>query len=63
MPFLLKAYHDDHILTAQTETAQQAFAKAVEWKVLFKFTDISISAGIKSYSIVEFSSLIENASG
>ena len=38
MPFSLSVSHDDHILRA-----------AVEWKVVFKFTDIFISDGIKLF--------------
>jgi len=58
MPFSAKAYTDDHILTVETETAKEAFPKAVEWHVVERFTDVSISDGIKSYSIDEFSSMM-----
>ena len=54
-----EAYHDDHILTAETKTEKEALAKAVEWYVVHKFIDISISDGSQSYSIAEFSSMIE----
>jgi len=60
MPFSVKSYVDDHVLTVTTETAQEAFAKAVEWHVAERLTDISISDGIKSYSIDEFSLVIAN---
>jgi hypothetical protein len=58
MPFSVKACLDEHYLTAETETAKEAFAKAVEWHVVERLTDVSISDGIKSYSIDEFSSKI-----
>ena len=51
MPFSVSAYVDDHRVSATTETAKEAFAKAVEWHVVDGFTNISISDGIKSYSI------------
>lgn len=56
MPFLVKAYVDGHSLTAIAEAAKDAFAKAIEWHVAKTLTDVSISDGVKSYSIVEFSS-------
>ena len=58
MSFVVKAYVDDHVLSVTTETAKEAFAKAVEWQVVEKFTDISISDGTKSPSIAEFSSVL-----
>ena len=33
MPFSVNAYADDHRLTVTTETAKEAFAKAVDWHV------------------------------
>ena len=45
-----------HTLTLIAETAKEAFAKAVEWRVIDRFTDVTISDGIKNYSIAEFSS-------
>jgi hypothetical protein len=58
MPFVVKAFFDDHTLTVTTETAKDAFAKAVEWHVAERLTDVSISDGIKSYTIAEFSSVM-----
>ena len=55
MPFSVKAYHSDHPLTVTKETAKEAFAKAVEWHVVERFADVTISDGQKSYSIDEFS--------
>ena len=56
MPFSVNANNEDRTLTVTTETAKEAFAKAVDWHVAERFTDISISDGIKSYTIAEFSS-------
>jgi gamma-glutamyl-gamma-aminobutyrate hydrolase PuuD len=56
MPFSVSAHVDDRIVSATTETAKEAFAQAVEWHVVRQLTDVSISDGEKSYSIVEFSS-------
>jgi hypothetical protein len=58
MAFLLQANVDDHVLTATFETAKEVFAKAVEWRVVGRFTNINIDDGSKSYSIDEFSSLM-----
>jgi hypothetical protein len=54
MPFSLSGYADDRLVSAITETAKEAFAKAVEWHVVHKLTDVSMSDGIKSYSIDGF---------
>ena len=58
MPFLVQAYLDDHALTATAATAKDAFAKAIEWHVVGRLIDISISDGTRSYSITEFSSVM-----
>ena len=60
MSFSVKAYVDDHVITATAETAKDAFAKAVEWQVVHKLADVSISDGERSYSIAEFSIVIES---
>ncbi|HAP13158.1 MAG TPA: hypothetical protein DEA80_13685 [Afipia sp.] len=58
MPFLVQTYIDHHALTVTTETAKEALAKALEWHVVEGFSDISISDGVNSYSITEFSLVI-----
>ena len=60
--FSVSAYVDDHLVSATAETAKEAFAKAVEWQVLSKLADVSISDGIGSYSIDEFSLILANDS-
>ena len=55
MPFSVKAYHSDHPLTVTKETAKEAFAKAVEWHVTGRFTHVSITDNIKTYSLDAFS--------
>ncbi|WP_212489709.1 hypothetical protein [Bradyrhizobium sp. AUGA SZCCT0176] len=62
MPFTVFADVDDHLVSATAETAKEAFAKAVEWQVVRKLADVTISDGIKRYSIDEFSSIIANDS-
>jgi hypothetical protein len=57
-PFLVQAYVDNHAFTATAETAKHAFAKAIEWHVVGKLTDVSISDSTRSYSITEFSSVM-----
>jgi hypothetical protein len=58
MPFSVKAHVDDHIMTETAETAKEAFAKAIEWHVVARFTNISINDGAKGYSIAEFSAVM-----
>jgi len=57
MPFQVQGNIDDHTLTVTCETAKEAFAKAVEWQVV-QFADVSISDGIKRYTVTEFASLM-----
>ena len=56
MSFVVKAHIDGCALTANVQTAKEAFAKAVEWHVVNRFTNVSISDGVKSYSIDGFAS-------
>ena len=64
MPFIVKAYVDGHALMLPQQTAKDAFAKAIEWHVLDNLgnlTDVSISDCTRSYSIVEFASVMAAA--
>ena len=58
MPFLVQGCIDDHTLAVTTATAKEAFAKAIEWRVIKGFADVSIYDGVKIYSIEEFSSVM-----
>jgi hypothetical protein len=58
MIFHVQAYVDDHMFEATAKTARDAFAKVIEWHVVGRLTGISISDGTRSYSIVEFASLM-----
>jgi hypothetical protein len=55
MRFVVQAHTDDHTLTVTTATAKEAFAKAVEWHVTGRFTHVSITDNIKTYSLDAFS--------
>lgn len=55
MPSSVRGYYADRPLMVTKETARGAFAKAVEWHVVERFTDVTISDGKKSYSMDEFS--------
>ena len=55
MPFLVQGCIDNHTLAVTTATAQEAFAKAIEWHVAERFTNVSIYDGTKVYSIDAFS--------
>jgi hypothetical protein len=56
MAFVVQAHTDDHTLSATTETATDTFAKAVEWQAVHKFAGVTISDGVRSFSIAEFAS-------
>ena len=56
MPFVVKSHIDDVMLSAKEGTAKEAFAKAIEWHVAQHLTDISISDGVRSFTIAEFAS-------
>ena len=58
MPFSVQAFIDDHRLSVTTETAKDAFAKAVEWHVAERLSNVTISDGNKSYTISEFASVM-----
>jgi hypothetical protein len=57
-PFIVKAFVDGRALTATAQTAKDAFASAIEWHVMGNLTDVSISDRTRSYSIVEFASVM-----
>jgi pterin-4a-carbinolamine dehydratase len=56
MAFVVQAHIDDHTLSATTETAKEAFAKAVEWQVVHKLSCVIISDGVRSFTITDFAS-------
>jgi hypothetical protein len=58
MAFLVQTIIDDHTLAVTTETAKEAFAKAIEWHVAEQFANVSINDGARSYSIAQFSSVM-----
>jgi hypothetical protein len=58
MKFVVKAFYDDHVLTVTTGPAKDAFAKAIEWHIVERFTNVSISDGIKAFTIAEFASVM-----
>jgi hypothetical protein len=55
MPFVVQAHTDNHTITVAIVPAKEAFAKAIEWHVSGRFTHISISDDIKTYSVDAFS--------
>ena len=56
MAFVIQAHIEDHTLSATTETAKEAFSKAVEWQAVHKLTCVTISDGVRSFSITDFAS-------
>ena len=55
MPFSVRGFYNNNPLTLTCETAKEAFTKAIEWHIVEKLSDVSISQGAKSYTIAEFS--------
>ncbi len=55
MPFTVRGFYNNNPMTLTVQTAKEAFAKAIEWHVVQKFFDISISDDRKTYTIAEFS--------
>ena len=56
MAFVVQAHIEDHTLSATTETAKEAFSKAIEWQAVHKLTCVTISDGVRSFSITDFAS-------
>ncbi len=54
MPYKLEAMSSGHVISACTKSAEEAYAKAIEWQIAKQFTDVTISDGRKNYSIAEF---------
>ena len=54
MAFVVQAHVEDHTLSATTETAKEAFAKAVEWQAIYEFPGVIISDGAISFRVTEF---------
>ena len=54
MPFLVQASSDGQTLAATTVTAKEAFAKAVEWQVVGRCTQVTISDSSNTYSTDAF---------
>jgi hypothetical protein len=56
--FVVQAHTDDHAVSATAETANEAFAKAVEWQLVHKYTAIVIRDGIIGFTITQFASVM-----
>jgi hypothetical protein len=54
MPFTVRGFYNNNPISLTSGTPE-AFAKAIEWHVVEKLSDISISDGSKSYTIAQFS--------
>jgi hypothetical protein len=56
VPFFVQDYAHDCHLTAATDTPRKALAEAVNWHVVKRLTRVTISDGVRRYSISEFAS-------
>ena len=54
MPYFVEAYADDCKVSVPAWTAKEAFAVAVEWRIVKRLSAVSICHGSMSYSIAEF---------
>jgi hypothetical protein len=54
MPFSVKGYYANRPLMVTKETASGAFAKAVEWHVVERFADVTISDAKKAIRLTNF---------
>ena len=54
MPFLVQASSDGQTLAVMTATAKEAFAKAVEWQIVGRCTQVTISDSTNTYSTDSF---------
>ena len=48
MPFLVQGCLDKRTLAVRTATAKEAFAKAVEWSIAERVTDVSIYMAVEA---------------
>jgi hypothetical protein len=58
MTYLVEGRLGDVALSANIETPKEAFAKAIEWQVVERFSNVTISHGNNTYSIDEFASVM-----
>ena len=58
MPFMVRGFCNKNPLMLTSETAKEAFAKAIEWHIVEGFTNVAISDGVQAYTISEFASLM-----
>ncbi len=54
MPYFVEAYADDCKVSCTAWTAKEAFALAVEWRIVRRLSAVSISHDSMSYAIAEF---------
>ena len=54
MSFLVEGFLDDHTLSATFATTRDAFAKAIEGHDSGRFSNVTISDGTVTHSIVSF---------
>lgn len=55
MPFTVRGFYNNNPLALTSATANEVFAKAIEWQIVERYSNISISDGKNSYTIAEFS--------
>jgi len=61
MRFTVKAKVEDHVISASAMTARDALAKAIEWHVAKKLSDVVITEGDETFSIMEFAEWVSRS--
>ena len=63
MRFTVKAKVDDHVVSASVSTAREAFAKAIDWHVAQRLSDVVIACEDGIFSIMEFAEWMSRSEG
>ena len=63
MRFTVKAKVDDHVISAGAMTAREALAKAIDWHVAKKLSEVVITEGDETFSIMEFAEWVSRSEG
>lgn len=58
MAFVVQIHINNHPLSATPEAAKETFARTVEWQVAHTLAHITISDGVRSFSIADSGSAI-----
>ena len=63
MRFTVKAKVDDHVVSASARTAREALAKAIEWHVALRLSDVVIVCEDDTFTVMEFAEWLSRSEG